>query len=244
MLNFQLLMVSKLLSGTGTKYRIVRETGTDNQVIVASAATQALCGVVGSLDITAGTVGDVCVSGITPVEYGGEVAAGDPLTSDAVGRAIKAIEGQNVIGVAQEAGALNTIGSLLVIPQVKLANSGVAALVAAGLGAGVAVDHADSSPVTLLAANATHDRAVLVIATCTQSLAGSDAPTFDIGWTADPDGLIDQTLLAGATAGETFIGAGVVPATNLIIATLATGGTTTNDAGAFNVVVLALPTTA
>jgi len=240
--NFPVLTIALLATTAIPAYRIVRDTGTDGQGALATASTQSFAGVAGIIAGEANKTIDVHKCGIVPIEYGGNIAVGDPLTSDATGRAVKAVEGDNVIGKAQEVGAAGTIGSLLIALRDKLTNSGVAALIAAGLGAGVAVDHADASPVTVLAADATKDRAVLVVATCTQTLAGDDAPTFDIGWDADPDGIIDQLVLAGATAGDVFIGAGNVPATNKIIATLADGGTATNDAGAFNVVVLALPT--
>jgi len=226
------------------KYRIAADTGTDGQGTLATSSTQSLCGVTGIVPGEAGKTVDINKVGIVPVEYGAAVTrAGLPLTSDAQGRAIPAVEGDEVIGISQEAGVLNTIGSLLLTQRPKLSNSSVAALIAAGLGAGIVVDHADASPVTVLAAHATKDQAVLVIATCTESLAGTDAPSFKIGWDASAEGLIAAAKLAGSAAGDVHIGAGVVPATNKIIATLANGGTATNDAGKFNVVVLALPTT-
>lgn len=58
---------------------------------------------------------------IRTVEYGGVVAYGDPLTADAVGRAVKAEPGAGekvwIIGFAMEAGKLGTHGSTTVQPQ-------------------------------------------------------------------------------------------------------------------------------
>jgi len=241
--NMPLLTVTRKASGAIPPRRIVALTATAALVILASTKLQTYEGVSGA--ITTAADGDVTVNmfGLVPVEYGGEVAVGDPLTADSVGRAVKAVDGNNIVGEAREAGSLGTIGTVWMGMHKRLDNTLLAALVAGSLGSGTLVDHADSSPVTLLAAHATKDRACLVIATCTESLAGSDAPTFDVGWTADDDGLLDKTVLAGATAGQVFVGAGVVPATNAVIATLATGGTTTNDAGKFHVAVIAIPTT-
>ena len=65
---------------------------------------------------------DVYHDQIRPIEYGGVVAYGDPLTSDASGRAIVAAPGAGtsvpIIGHAMEAGKLGTIGSVLVQPSV------------------------------------------------------------------------------------------------------------------------------
>ena len=61
---------------------------------------------------------DVVRSGMTPVIYGGTVAAGDLLTSDASGRAVTAAPGAGVnayvIGQAEIAGVVGDIGSMTV----------------------------------------------------------------------------------------------------------------------------------
>jgi hypothetical protein len=125
-------------------------------------------------------------------------------------------------------------------------NALVAALVAGGLGANVVVDHGDASPVTILAADPAKDRACLVIAICTQDVAGGGSkPTFDWGWAADPDALLDQLVVANATVGDVFIGAGVMVSTKELICTIVNGAPNGGPAvgGAFTTIVLALPTT-
>jgi hypothetical protein len=56
--------------------------------------------------------------GIAPVEYGGNVTRGDPLTSDGDGKAITATAagGSNVrlIGIAGSSGVLGDIGSAII----------------------------------------------------------------------------------------------------------------------------------
>jgi hypothetical protein len=122
----------------------------------------------------------------------------------------------------------------------------VAAALAAGLGASANVAHGDASPVTVLAAHATKDRACIVMAICTESLAGGGGePTFDWGWDVDPDGLLDQLVVASATVGDVLLGAGVLPATKALICTIVDGAADGGPAvsGAFATVVIALPTT-
>jgi hypothetical protein len=45
----------------------------------------------------------VMVSGVSFVEAGGALAPGDPVAADATGRAVKAVAGNSVLGVALEA---------------------------------------------------------------------------------------------------------------------------------------------
>lgn len=70
----------------------------------------------------AGRPCDVVALGVAPVEYGGNVAVGDPLTSDADGRAVKADPADGaqsrVVGFAAEAGDEGTIGSVSIAIQV------------------------------------------------------------------------------------------------------------------------------
>ena len=88
------------------KFRIVKHGSKNGYVAQASVATDAFAGVTGingasGLDDRV----DIHKSDIRPVEYGGTVEAGDPLTSDGDGKAIKAAPtaGNNVscIGYAE-----------------------------------------------------------------------------------------------------------------------------------------------
>lgn len=90
-------------------YRIIKPGAAAGQVIQAAAATDALMGTSHQLAAkVAGDMVDVAVGGHPEVELGGTVAAGDPLTADADGKAIKAepAAGANVriIGFADQAG--------------------------------------------------------------------------------------------------------------------------------------------
>jgi len=100
------------------KRRIVKHGASAGQAIQAAAVGDAMFGVSGDLDAASGDPVDVHVAGIPEVEYGAAVAAGDPITSDAVGRAVKAapIAGvnNNVIGHAMVPGVIGDIGSVII----------------------------------------------------------------------------------------------------------------------------------
>lgn len=86
----------------------------------AGAAATALFGVNAELDLVAGDYGDIVKAGIADVVFGGVVAAGDPLTSDLNGAAVKAAPaaGTNVriIGFAEVAAVAGDIGQALIAP--------------------------------------------------------------------------------------------------------------------------------
>lgn len=102
-------------------YRIVKFGAADGGVLQAAAATDKAVGVTDRLAAAvAGDRVDVTRTGIAEVEYGGTVAAGDLLTADASGRAIVATAAAaanvRVIGVAEVAGVVGDIGSMLIAP--------------------------------------------------------------------------------------------------------------------------------
>lgn len=101
------------------KYRIVKFGTADNLIGKASAASDAIVGIsIGNFDIEIGEGCDVMRSNISPVVYGGNITRGQPLTSDADGKAIVASGGQRIIGFAEESGVLNDIGSVLICPGI------------------------------------------------------------------------------------------------------------------------------
>ncbi|RSZ35084.1 MULTISPECIES: capsid cement protein [unclassified Variovorax] len=118
-------LFSKNYSAEGAipSYRIFKFGAADGGILAGAAATDKLVGVTGR--IAAAVAGDRIDGvrlGIAEVEYGGAVAAGDPLTSDASGRAIVAAPaaGANarLVGFAEVAGVLGDIGSVFISPCV------------------------------------------------------------------------------------------------------------------------------
>jgi hypothetical protein len=106
-----------------TPRRIVKHGAADGGVINSAAAADKHAGVADSRGAAAaGDAVDIYKSGTVEVEYGGNVTRGDPLTSDAVGRAITAAPaaGANVriVGFAEVSGVLGDIGEVDLKPSV------------------------------------------------------------------------------------------------------------------------------
>lgn len=94
-----------------TAYRLLT-TDTDNELKTATGATKYIIGVSIEVDTKAEDACDTEISGIVPVEYGGSIAVGDPLTADVQGRAIKATQSGYIAGFATLSGTSGDIGSV------------------------------------------------------------------------------------------------------------------------------------
>ena len=91
-------------------YVIVTHGTADYAVKAATGATVALVGTTDELGKLSNGRVDVCTGGIPEVALGGTVAAGDPLTSDASGKAVKATAaGNRILGFALVTGASGDI---------------------------------------------------------------------------------------------------------------------------------------
>ena len=91
-------------------YGIVTHGTADYAVKAATGATVALVGTTDELGKLSNGRVDVCTGGIPEVALGGTVAAGDPLTSDASGKAVKATAaGNRILGFALVSGASGDI---------------------------------------------------------------------------------------------------------------------------------------
>lgn len=102
-----------LLSGAAvpTAFTIAKHGADDDHAIVATGATDKFLGILQHTAAAAAVEVSIMLDGISPVVYGGAVTRGDPLTSDASGRAITATtDGQSIIGHAAISGVLNDIG--------------------------------------------------------------------------------------------------------------------------------------
>jgi len=99
-------------------YRIVKFGTNDDSVVQAAAAADASIGVNGALAGDIGKRVDIVLLGATEVEYGAAVTRGDLLTADADGKAVPAIAGNRVIGIAMASGVAGDIGSLTIAPSI------------------------------------------------------------------------------------------------------------------------------
>lgn len=99
-------------------FRIVKHGAADAFAIQGAAATDAIFGVSDSLgQTTANEPLDVIRGGIAEVIYGGTVTRGQPLTSDASGRAVAAtVAGSRIIGFAEVSGVVGDRGSVFISP--------------------------------------------------------------------------------------------------------------------------------
>lgn len=109
-------------TGAIPRRRIVKFGASDAQISLATAAADLSIGVTTEMDAADGERADVHLSGLVPVEFGGNVARGAKLTADASGRAITAAPaaGANaqIIGTAMVSGVLNDIGFIHLAPSV------------------------------------------------------------------------------------------------------------------------------
>lgn len=96
------------------------------------------------------------------------------------------------------------------------------------------IDHADTSPVTLLAAGAA-DRNIVIIGWGTE--AAATTPDIDIGETDTTDKFLVDWLAGAWTVGMAFVVTGTLTASKALLATIATAG----SAGKIAYVVLGMP---
>lgn len=100
-------------------------------VVACSTAGERADGVIGNNPNAAGKAVSLYCERIMAVEYGDTVTKGDSVTTDSVGRAVTAVAGQYVNGVALESGAVGAIGTILA-PLAAAVNTAYAAVSASG----------------------------------------------------------------------------------------------------------------
>ncbi len=116
-------LIKSLVCGAAVAaYRIVKHGAADDKVVQGAAATDALIGISDNLGGAVDKRVDVILEGVAEVEYGGNVTRGEPLTSDADGKAVAAAPAQGannrIIGFAMVSGVLGDIGSCRIAPGV------------------------------------------------------------------------------------------------------------------------------
>lgn len=116
-------LIKTLIAGAAIlAHRILKFDAAADTVVQAAASTDLLVGVSDLGADAADDRVDVILDGIALVEYGGTIAAGARLTTDADGKAVAAAPaaGANaqIIGVAMVAGVAGDIGSVRIAPSV------------------------------------------------------------------------------------------------------------------------------
>lgn len=124
-MNIPGLITAKRAVGAVAARRICIHGASDGLSAQAAASTALLIGISTDIPAADGQPFDVIRTGLAPVEYGGNVTRGAPLTADAQGRAIAAtlppVANTYIIGFAEESGVLGDIGSALIAPALLLA---------------------------------------------------------------------------------------------------------------------------
>lgn len=120
-MNHALLVKSRVAAAPVTPFTIAAPNGVAGQGRQATAATDKLLGVTDEMGATAaGQTFDITEVGLADVRAGGTFADGDPLTSDANGKAVLAAKQAGVtvfvVGFARSAAVADDIVPMLVSP--------------------------------------------------------------------------------------------------------------------------------
>lgn len=166
-------------------------------------------------------------------------------------------DGKILIGGADGAGAAQTLtgdvtvtnGGVTAIGAEKVTNTmlangaGVGALLTAGLGGSVSVTKTSAATTTIVAANATKDRACLVLVTVdeTYAIGTGTLPTVKIGEDDTVEKCMAATVLDTEAAGTVLAFAFTNTSTKKIIVT--TTAAVGDATGGCSITVLAIPTT-
>lgn len=111
------LRYSGVIAGAGltaatAQYRYVKFSA-DNTVVLCAATTDIACGVLQEPAVATGDPVDVVYGGETMLQAGGSVTAGQPIATDANGRAQTAVATQYPNGTAVNVAGATTAGTLI-----------------------------------------------------------------------------------------------------------------------------------
>ena len=115
----------KCTAAIATAFTIAKFGGDDDTLSLAAAATDNLLGIFQHTTLAAGEDVRVMLSQISLAKLGGTVTRGGPITSDAAGKGIAAVLGQNIIGFALASGVDGDLIPLLIAPGVLNSAGGV-----------------------------------------------------------------------------------------------------------------------
>lgn len=118
----QILSKNYTAGGAVSAFRIVKMGSNDGEVVQAAAATDLLMGVCGAIAPASGERVDIYKDGVYPVEFGGTVTRGQPVTADASGKAVVAAPsaGSNVriIGFAEVSAVSGDVADVWIAPGI------------------------------------------------------------------------------------------------------------------------------
>lgn len=111
MMNKPDLIMNYVAGAAISAFQVVKFGTTDDLVVPATEGTAV--GVSADASAVPGERVDIVMTGATPVRYGATVTRGDRLTSDANGSVVKAVDGDQSVGIALLSGVAGDIGSVL-----------------------------------------------------------------------------------------------------------------------------------
>jgi len=100
--------------------RFVAFGAADGTGVPATNKGAFIYGVSSDIDTEVGQRASVHSTGnIADIDYGAAITRGDPLTCDAQGRAVPAVDGDFIGGFAEVSGVLGDIGTCIVVPGIR-----------------------------------------------------------------------------------------------------------------------------
>ena len=262
------IAVGEITAAAGTVLVGTKTTGVASAVDMSAAGALIIGQGAAETPAAAAMSGDVKMdkTGATTIQAGaveasmvalaaGSVFGGTKTTNVAVAVDISA-EGAMVLGqgagetpaaaamsgdVTMTKAGVTAIGSAKVTSAMLANGAGLAAVITAGLGNSVSYVKTDDGAKTILAANASKTRGVLVVGVVDEAFAdaGGSQTVIEIGEEGTIDKGMDHTVLAGASKGAIFCRGFANTSTKAVIATV-TKAVTTGTGGA-SFAVLALP---
>ena len=102
------------LTAASAQYKFVKFSA-DNTVVLCAATTDIPCGVLQAPAAATGDPVEVIFSGETPIQVGGTITAGTPISTTATGQAQTAVATQYPVGLPVNVAGATTAGTLATI---------------------------------------------------------------------------------------------------------------------------------
>lgn len=231
------LTTGSILLGTAGKAAALDAKG-DGKILIGNGTTAAMKSVSG--DATLANTGELTIGAKKVTAGMTAIADGKILIGGAGGAGAE----QTLIGdVTVSNAGVTAIGAGKVTNAMLANGAGVGALLTAGLGGSLSVTKTSAATETIVAANATKDRAVivLVIVDETYDIGTGTLPTVKIGEDDTIEKAMAATVLDTEAAGTVLAFAFTNTATKKIIAT--TTAAVGDATGGCSIIALAIPTT-
>lgn len=123
---------AKCTAAVATQFLIGKFGADDDTLSQAAGATDSLIGILQHITSAAGDDIRIMLEGISRCKLGGGVTRGGPITSDANGKGVAAVAGQNIVGFALASGVTGDIIPVYLKPGILAQNLGADGLMYKG----------------------------------------------------------------------------------------------------------------